>query len=722
MMKKKMILFLSISVLVLTGFLAAQDTVNLNDYYKFPLSVGVEYQSLTPLSAFEEGGPYTAFEAAINVRIPIPAFPLLQPAVRGGYLVFNSNDTDNPDQWDQNCIFGSLGAVFSNRFNKNFEIGGDLFLGYSYAGFNHLASERVFSNRLFAEGGLRISLVPSYSFSIDIVPNIRYYHALEPFFTDFNGLVMGIGFSGNFRFGEDPDSPQAMIRSLKIQAPQLPPLFAAMQSYYVKHPVGSVEITNIEKAAVRNLEVSFFQPGFMDSPTAAGYVDELAPGETVTVDLLASFNGEVFNTEGTTPLTGEVIAAYTYNGKPAEQRQSVGYDLYDKRSMTWDDDRKVAAFITPADSALQNFTSYIRTTCKDYTLGMYNGVFQSALQVFNALNVIGVLYQADPTAPFASVSGDTMVVDTVSLPRMTLKKITGDCDDLTVLYATLLETLGIETAIITVPGHIFMAFNSKEAGRNYPVLHPDRTMCINIEDQLWIPVEITMIGKTGFLEAWRKGAEEWNAYEEDPGSRAFYSVAECRQEYRPVGLMQTDLGLQYGSPEDLVKRVDTEIAKHMETLAGEYLAKARESGKKQDYNKLGVFYSRFEQVGNAQEAFQKAINIDPVYFSPMINLGNLWFLTGDYPKALEAYRQAMNSLEREGKGTSANAVKLMLNISKVHYEMEDYDKAKALYAEAAALDPAAAAEYSFLGTPVAEGASRASDRSDPGITFVEDEE
>ncbi|MDA3941602.1 MAG: hypothetical protein PF693_20225 [Spirochaetia bacterium] len=34
-------------------------------------------------------------------------------------------------------------------------------------------------------------------------------------------------------------------------------------------------------------------------------------------------------------------------------------------------------------------------------------------------------------------------------------------------------------------------------------------MTISIDGELWVPVEITMIGKTGFLEAWRKGVEEW---------------------------------------------------------------------------------------------------------------------------------------------------------------------------------------------------------------------
>ncbi len=720
---KKKYLFTSLALfLVCSNTYSLDQDINLNDYYKFPLSIGVGYQSLTPLTAFETGGPYTAYEASLNLRVPIPGAPMFQPALKGGILSFNSNSTDNPKQWDHNCYFGALGLVFTNRFTKNFEIGAEFYGGYSYANFSELGDEVLYSNRIMGEAGINISLIPSYSMAIDITPNVRYYHGLESFFSDFNGLVMGIGLSASFRFGEDPDSPQAVIRSLRLKADEFAPLFAAMQSFYVKNPIGQVEISNIENAPVRDIEVSFFQPGFMDSPTPAGVIDELGSGESLTIDLFASFNSEVFNTEGVTPLTGEVITTYTYNGKPAEQRQSVGYDLYDKRSMTWDDDRKVAAFITPADTALQNYTSYIRTTCKDNTLTMYSGVFQSALQVFNGLNVLGVLYQSDPTSPFTSAQGNMLHVDTVSLPRMTLKKITGDCDDLTVLYSTLLETLGIQTAIITVPGHIYMAFNTREPGRNFSNIHPDRGMTINIDDQLWIPIEITMIGKADFLDAWRKGAEEWNAFESDPDKRALYTIASCREEYRPIGLMQSDLGLQYGTAEELINRVNREMAKHMETIAGEYVTKARDSSRKQDYNRLGVFYSKFLQVTSAEEAFEQALTIDSEYVTPKINIGNLRYLTGDFDGALSAYQEALDALGNKGREESLSAVKLMLNISKVYYEIEDYEQAKNVYALAETINPEAAAEYSFLGTPTASGTSRASDMSVPDIMFFEDEE
>ncbi|RKX76706.1 MAG: hypothetical protein DRP87_11125 [Spirochaetes bacterium] len=203
---------------------------------------------------------------------------------------------------------------------------------------------------LIVEGGLRIALNPSFNFSVDVHPSIKYFHSFIPL-TDFNGFIFGVGFSGSFRFGKDPDAPEAVIRSIKFGEVKLPPLFAAMQSFYAKNPIGKVTITNTEKQGISDVRVSFFQKGFMDSPTPTETIPELKGGDSREVKLLASFNQEVFSTEGITPLTGEVIATYSYGGRPSEQRQSVSYDLYDKTSVTWDDDRKVAAFITPANSA-----------------------------------------------------------------------------------------------------------------------------------------------------------------------------------------------------------------------------------------------------------------------------------------------------------------------------------------------------------------------------------
>ena len=102
------------------------------------------------------------------------------------------------------------------------------------------------------------------------------------------------------------------------------------------------------------------QPGFMDSPSPVASDIVLDPGESMEIPITLTFNNEVFATQGITPLTGEVIAAYTVRGREVEQRQSVSYDLHDRNALTWDDDRKAAAFITAQDSAVRNYSSYIR--------------------------------------------------------------------------------------------------------------------------------------------------------------------------------------------------------------------------------------------------------------------------------------------------------------------------------------------------------------------------
>jgi tetratricopeptide (TPR) repeat protein len=638
-------------------------------------------------------------------------------------MTFDSQDPVEPEKWDHRHYFGTLGMLYANRFTKNFEIGAELSAGYSQAVFPNLVDEAGSlgsSNFLFELGG-RIGLNPSYNFSIDINPNLKYLLSLSAL-KDFNGLIFGIGFAAHYRFGQDPDSPAAIIRSLRFEEASIPAMFAAMQSYYAKNAVGLVSVTNIEKHAISDIEISFFQAGYMDSPTPSASISELGPGESRDIELFASFNQEVFRTEGITPLTGEIIVTYSSKGKPVEQRHPVSYDLHDKTAITWDDDRKVAAFITPADSALRNYSSFIRQSTKDQVIPAYTEELQFAMQVYHALGEIGILYQVDPTSPFTSVQENPMVVDSISLPRDTLKRITGDCDDLTVLFNSILETVGIETGFITTPGHIYTAFNTKVPGRLFKQLHPDRSMTINVEDQLWVPVEITMIGKGDFLDAWRKGVEEWTMYEAAPEKRGFYLTRSSQELYRPVGLKETDLGLQYGDKENIVRGFRDDMGELIEAIVTEYRDTARETGKKADWNKLGITYAKFSQYRKAEQAFSQALYIDPDYLNAKVNLGNVAYLEGNYRGALAQFNTALSTLQRQGQGESPVALKVLLNISRMNYELKRYADSKVFFEQAYSIDPEETQKYSYLGK-VASDETRAAAAVDTehDIFFIGDE-
>ena len=620
-------------------------------------------------------------------------------------MSFDNQDLSEPLKWDHTHWYGQLGAVYSYRFSKNFEIGGEAMAGISQAVFEDLLPDvgAVGEFNLLFEAGGRINLNPSYNMSIDIHPNLKYLHSLGEL-EKFNGFIMGIGFSVSYRFGEDPDTPGSIIRSIKFGNTDIPDLFAAMQSYYVNHSLGSVTITNTEKHDIEDVEISFYQAGFMDTPTPAASISVLAAGESADIPLFASFNREVFTVEGVTPLTAEVIASYTSGRKPVEQKISVTYDLYDKTSMIWDDDRKVAAFITPADSALRNYASFIRQSCRESTIPAYSEPMQFAMQVFHALGEIGCLYQVDPTLPFTEVQDNLMTVDSISLPRNTLKNITGDCDDLTVLYCSLLETVGIETAFITIPGHIYAAYNTKISSRDYNKIYPDRKMTISIDGELWVPVEITMIGKTGFLEAWRTGVEEWSKYENDSVSRAFYKTHESQNLYRPVGLTETDMGLQYGRAKAIDEGFSNELDRIVSLLLDEYKQSSEASGSAREYNRLGIAYARYGRFDQARQAFNKAIRVDPGHTGTRINLGNLQYLQGNYSGAAGTYKNIYNGLKSEGKEKSTTAVKVLINLARSSYMLEEYDKANDYFSKAKTIDPSLTEKYEYLSSG-AEGES-----------------
>jgi hypothetical protein len=720
---QKVTLFSVIILAFATIHAYSQETqIDYNSYYRFPISIGVEYQSLSPFADY--GSNFNIYEIAAHLRWPIPRIPVLQPTLRLGIMNFDSQDPDKPEEWDHRHYFGTLGILYSNRFSKNFEIGGEISGGYSQSIFPDLVPEEgsVGSSNLIFEAGGRIILNPSYNFSIDLNPNVKYLLSLSAL-DDFNGLILGIGFSAHYRFGQDPDSPAALIRSIRFEETSVQPLFSAMQSYYVNYPIGTVKMTNTEKHSIVDIDVSFYQAGFMDSPTPSGSIAELGPGETEEMEIFASFNQEVFKTEGITPLTGEVIVTYTSKGKPAEQRQPVSYDLHDKTAITWDDDRKVAAFITPADSALRNYSSFIRQTSKEDVIPTYSEQVQIAMQTYEALKVIGILYQADPTSPFTTVQENPMVVDSISLPRDTLKRITGDCDDLTVLYNSLLETVGLETGFITTPGHIYSAFNTKIPSRLYKDIHPDRNMTVNVEGDLWIPVEITMIGTSNFLKAWREGVEEWGMYDESPQKRGFFLTRGSQELYRPVGLKETDLGLQYGNKETIVRLYREDMGELVDLIVGDYSSTAQKSGKKEDFNKLGIAYAKFDQYSRAEQALKTALRIDPNYTSALANLGNIAYLQGDYKNALVQFNDAFAVLKKGGRDSSTLAMKVLLNISRTHYEIKEYNQAKEYFDFAKRINPAETEKYAYIGGTSSDDAraAEAVDRKNQIIYFDENE-
>ncbi len=635
--------FLAILVIISVAPLSAEDTLDLNRYYRFPVSFGAGYDSLTPLVDYPVR--YTLYGFSGTVRVPIPAFPILQPTLSVGSIMFATRDTPDEKQWENRLVYGAGGITAAHRFAKAFEISGEALVGAGRSVFPNLPEGPAGMTNVVLQTGARITVNPAFNLAIDVHPHVRYLRSAIPFFRELDGPIFGLGLSAQWRLGQDPDAPTAAIRSIRFSDVKLPRAFAAMQSYYLDNPVGSITITNSDRNPITDLHVSFYQPAFMDSPTACAGVERLDPGESRKIDLLAVFNQEVFRTEGTVPLTGEVIATYRSQGRPVEQRHPIAFDLYDKTALVWDDDRKAAAFVTPSDSALRNYGAFIRRIGADVDRPGVSAALQTAVRTYHALAELGIVYQSDPVLPFSRARGNVEFVDSVCLPRDTLARGAGDCDDLTVLYAALLEAVGIETAFITVPGHIYPAINTKVAESHARSVHPDPAMTLVLDGEVWVPVEITLIGRDSFIEAWRIGSAQYREYDDAPEHREIIVVRDAQSVYRPVGLRESDLGLQYGQADSIRQRFESDMERIAEVVLAHVGRIARERGRVQDFNRLGVEAARYGRTDDARQSFRRAIEIDPTFLEASVNLGTLEQLSGRHDSAVRTLTDALARLE-----------------------------------------------------------------------------
>ena len=158
---------------------------------------------------------------------------------------------------------------------------------------------------------------------------------------------------------------------------------------------------------------------------------------------------------------------------------------------------------------------------------------QYAIGIFQALNEFGLNYVVDPSSAFEDNVG-TSSIDFLQFPYQTLMYRGGDCDDLSILVCSLFEAVGIDTAFITVPGHIFMAFDSGLTPDQAKIVFKNRSEYIVDDGKVWMPLEITLSDE-GFYRACRYGAREWNAAEAR-GAAALYKMHDSWQIYQPISI------------------------------------------------------------------------------------------------------------------------------------------------------------------------------------------
>ena len=480
----------------------------------------------------------------------------------------------------------------------------------------------------------------------------------------------------------------AMAPPIEISRIEINEIFAAAYKYYESHPLGTVVITNNTDRIYPKIKLAFRIKDFMDFSTEV-VIDKLDPHQSVELQLKPVFSNKILEVTENTPLQSELALTYYMSGEAKTVTRSFPVMLYQRNAIRWDQKAKVGTFITPRDTVVADFT---RAAIQPY-VDAYPNLPQSivyARAVYDALGVMGFSYILDPT-PFQEFSENKAIVDYTSYPRETLMRKSGDCDGLSMLFAASMENIGIGSALVDVPGHVFVMFNTGVAEKDKATLGFPAELLVSHDDTVWIPLEMTLVG-TSFTRAWQKGAEEYRDWSAKKKIEII-DVHKAWELFKPVTLPPAD----FKAPKIAKEEIETKYKDELESLGRErltnlsasYLAELKKTPNDVGaLTQLGILYGENGLYAEALEQLQKVLAADQDNATALNNIGNINYLQERLEDAKIAYEASLKSAPGDA-GTMVNLARVLLRLGKKQ-------EAQKLFQDAVAADPRVVRQYDDL--------------------------
>jgi DNA-binding beta-propeller fold protein YncE/tetratricopeptide (TPR) repeat protein len=451
-------------------------------------------------------------------------------------------------------------------------------------------------------------------------------------------------------FYKPPEAPKPAEPSAEEAARNAPPveliptelnfIFSANYKYYQNNPIGTIYLRNNTQADFSNVKVSFNLKDFMDFPTDV-IVKDLPAGKKVPVDLKATLNNRVLNITEDTPIQSQLTVTWYQDGAEKTATLNKPVKVLSKNAIVWDKPQRLANFITPKDTPVFAFSRFAlneKAKFQDEASDLDDSVL-TALMLWEALGEQGLNYLADPVSPYAVIkSSRDLVLDTVQFPRNTLKLRSGDCDDMTALFASLLEASGVRTALLDYPAHISLMFDTGETDVRQVGI-PEEYL-IKYDNTWWVGFETTMAGKD-FYEAIKHEAD---LYRRSGADVHVYEVRQAWAEFEPVTLPETQ---EEAAPDKAkfaarVKAAVVSMRQARYEYFKDYFGKIllADPGDLDANLNLGILNAQNGDPAAAEKNFAEVVQKEPFNAAALNNLGNLAFGREKYDEARKYYFDA----------------------------------------------------------------------------------
>ncbi len=370
--------------------------------------------------------------------------------------------------------------------------------------------------------GVNIAPVSWFAFTFDMK-----YHAINLEVGNGNsGFDFGIGVT--FMWGKKREIFR--IRQTKVIVKDIYP---AYYQFYNTYPVALVSVQNTAGYPIDVNVKSSLRP-FSRRIKDSGFIT-LERGETADIPATIVFGPEVNQLSRRHPAVLK-LEVEGRGGTRLKRDTNAQLIIHTRNSWNGEMD-KLGFFVTADDPEIIQLSRNWLNNMPD-SLRKKNRNLATAKMLFEEIRKLSIRYQTDPTIPFYQD-------DRVQYAAETLDLKSGDCDDLVILYASLLQSLGIRTAFVEVRdpekslAHLYLMFDTGISPEQAHLISSNEKRYIIREkyqpgsliaenthgddqseiayaggneapgDQsIWVPVETTLINR-GFEAAWKSGALQY---------------------------------------------------------------------------------------------------------------------------------------------------------------------------------------------------------------------
>lgn len=411
------------------------------------------------------------------------------------------------------------------------------------------------------------------------------------------------------------------------------PAYPLFMSAYRTCPLATVVIQNQEGAEIKNVKVSFRAGKYTASTFESGTIPVIKKYGTAEIPLYADFSTEILRFSETGKISGELVVEYSFLGKKMNVTQNVVLDVYNRNAFSWTDSTALAAFISPETPEILEFAKYVAGIARNgFRTGLSRNL-EMAAAIYEALKISGVEYTEDKSTPYSEYHFSTDL-DEVQYPLQTMNMLGGDYDDLGILLASCLESVGVPTAYLITEDDFIVLVNMQikptSAGNHF-----DNIDKVLVDDEtVYFGLSMKNFDK-GFNESLKAAGDA--IIRANVGDEVNYDYVDTHYawEYYAPAVYTGSSGLFKNPSQALVeKNYKTALDGYLNTEINGVIENARKTG---DSNKIGLALVRVGRYDEAKKEFKKSNTVQAKN-----NLANIYILEKNYTEAINQFNAVLS--------------------------------------------------------------------------------